>query len=409
VLVIAGLEHPGETPTPYSIAEYKNMVGRAGRLGFATHGMSFLISTSPAEEYQLWTNYVCGKPEDLVSHFLAQGTDGRSLILRILASAQRTAKNGLTKDELVEFLHGSFGAFLQREQNANWKWDKNHTESMLNELIAHDLVKHDAENRIQLTPLGRLSGESGVEVESIIRLVSVFQHMSPNSINDQTLIVAAQITVELDGVHFPMNKKSTQKEPQQWKAELNRQDVALNISGALANWTSEHHQETLRAKKAAACLYWISDTSMGDIEKSLTQFGGAFDGAAGPVRAVATRTADLLETVTRVAELTHENFNLAERRVKLITRLQVGISNKNFELAKWLGNNITRGDYRNLMQAKINTPETIATATDSQIQSALGGTSEAARKCKIIRDILAEKTASGGMDQSIIPLPLYES
>ena len=34
-VVIAGLEHPGDPPSPYSVAEYKNMVGRAGRLGFA--------------------------------------------------------------------------------------------------------------------------------------------------------------------------------------------------------------------------------------------------------------------------------------------------------------------------------------------------------------------------------------
>jgi superfamily II DNA/RNA helicase len=33
-VVIAGLEHPGQQP--YSVAEYKNLVGRAGRLGYAT-------------------------------------------------------------------------------------------------------------------------------------------------------------------------------------------------------------------------------------------------------------------------------------------------------------------------------------------------------------------------------------
>ena len=39
-VVIAGLLHPGPESEPYSIAEYKNIVGRAGRLGFATRHAS---------------------------------------------------------------------------------------------------------------------------------------------------------------------------------------------------------------------------------------------------------------------------------------------------------------------------------------------------------------------------------
>src|SRR5207247_7196558 len=43
-VVIVGLEHPGpQGPQPYSVAEYKNLVGRAGRLGYAERGASFLI------------------------------------------------------------------------------------------------------------------------------------------------------------------------------------------------------------------------------------------------------------------------------------------------------------------------------------------------------------------------------
>jgi replicative superfamily II helicase len=52
-VVIVGLEHPSaEGPQPYSVAEYKNLIGRAGRLGYAERGASYLIATSPREENQ---------------------------------------------------------------------------------------------------------------------------------------------------------------------------------------------------------------------------------------------------------------------------------------------------------------------------------------------------------------------
>jgi len=49
-VVIAGLEHPD---SPYSVAEYKNMVGRAGRLGYTPKGKSFLVAATGADAHLL--------------------------------------------------------------------------------------------------------------------------------------------------------------------------------------------------------------------------------------------------------------------------------------------------------------------------------------------------------------------
>ena len=58
-VIVAGLDHPGGVP--YSVAEYKNIVGRAGRLGYATRGSSFVVVMSPSEEHVIWSKYVLGK------------------------------------------------------------------------------------------------------------------------------------------------------------------------------------------------------------------------------------------------------------------------------------------------------------------------------------------------------------
>ena len=93
-VVICGLQHPGETPTPYTVAEYKNMVGRAGRVGYSETGKSFLIATSPKDEWESWTHYVRGQPEAISSRFLE--ADPRLLILRTLAAREVAKVSNLT-------------------------------------------------------------------------------------------------------------------------------------------------------------------------------------------------------------------------------------------------------------------------------------------------------------------------
>jgi hypothetical protein len=202
----------------------------------------------------------------------------------------------------------------------------------LGDLERHGLVEVDATGHYELTALGRLTGESATEVASIVRLVDCLGPLRPEEITDQTLIAAVQTTAELDQVHFPINKKSTQKEPQAWSSELSRQ--VLQQMGRLV---ADTHQATLRAKKAVACLLFVSGRPMNEVEAVLTQFGGASDGAAGPVRSVAARTCDLLGTAARVSEILHPELDLGERVWRLAIRLTLGVPASAVDLAREAG------------------------------------------------------------------------
>lgn len=81
-----------------------------------------------------------------------------------------------------------------------------------------------------LTDLGRLAGESATEVTSIVRLVECLRQIPAGQLTDRGLIADTQITVELDDLLFPFNKKSTQKEPQFWMNELRTQ-----VTGGVLN------------------------------------------------------------------------------------------------------------------------------------------------------------------------------
>ncbi|MDP9473321.1 MAG: hypothetical protein M3Q71_22100 [Chloroflexota bacterium] len=182
--------------------------------------------------------------------------------------------------------------------------------------------------------------------------------------------------MELDQQLFPLNKKSTQKEPQTWGYELRRQGVAPSVLSTMQHAVDALHQATLRAKKSVACLMWITDRPIVEIEKVLTQFGGSFDGAAGPVRSVATRSCDLLPTVARVAELLHPGLDLAERQARLLTRLELGVPGSLVDLARLTGSRLTRGDYLRLYRAGLTSMEAIEDSSDEQLLQLLGANEE---------------------------------
>lgn len=407
-VVIAGLEHPIEGgTTPYLVAEYKNMVGRAGRLGFTEAGESYVIVTSAQEEHHVWDRYVKGTPEDLHSHFVNLDTDPRSLIIRVLAAAESWAKQGLFEEEIIGFLSESFGAFVQRLRQPSWAWNAEIVRQALHEIALHKLLQRRDDGRYEITELGRLAGTSGTEVESMIRLVEVLGSMAPQELDDQTLVAATQVTVELDDVLFPMNKKSKHKEPQQWSGELRRQGVANNVIAWLERWTRADFVKVMRWKRAVACLCWMSDLPLVDIERHLTQFGGAFDGAAGAIRSTAARTRDLFPVTVRVAQLLHPSLDLQMREQRLLARLEAGISATMVEVAMVLGTELSRGDYQRLEARGMNTVDALDTAKETDLLLVLGGDRQ---KMSSVKHAVARyKTEQQRAVKPTVAIPVFTS
>ena len=402
-VIIAGLEHPGEEP--YSVAEYKNLVGRAGRLGYAEKGTSYLLALDPRTEYDLWSRYVTGSPEDLKSRFLDNETDARSLIVRVLVAASRLAKGGATSEEIVAFLEGSFGAFQASRGKEGWQWSRRDLLTALTDLEQHQLVQHGADERYELTPLGRLAGESVTEVHSIIQLVDAFSCVADDEITDPALITAVQTTAELDQVLFPFNKRSTQKEPQVWPNELRRQGVPQRLLNSLRRAADDNHTPTLRAKKAVACLLFVSGKPMAEIEATITQFGGAFGGAAGPIRSVASRSSDLLPVAARVAEILHPTLDLGDRVGRLVVRLTYGVPGAVADLAREAGADLLRGDYCALAQAGLGEPSAVASIDDATLLAAVGGD---LKKVVIVRTA-AERVAIRRAEAIKVSTPILEA
>lgn len=393
-VVVAGLDHPGDGGgTPYTVAEYKNIIGRAGRLGFATRGASFLLALTPREEADVWRRYVAAHPEDVRSHFLARDTDPRSLVLRVLCSLRRPnpaspERIGLTEDQIAGFLEMSFGAFQTRRSTPGWQWERGSVSHALSDLALHGLVERNGSERYVPTELGRLAGEGGVEVASILCLVDCFRSVTPECLTDATVIAAIQGTVELDQLLFPANKKSTQKEPAYWPEVLVQYRTAPSALAVLRRPSMDTFAPTLRAKKAVACLWWASGMPLEQMERQLGQFGGAFNGVAGPLRQVAARTHDVLPVALRVFELLHPGTDLGDKRSRLTARVEHGVPASIAELAGIVGARLSRRDYLALVEAELAGLADVAAADDFRLSSVLGGDME---KVDVVRRGIARR------------------
>lgn len=409
-VVVAGLNHPGKPKVPYAVAEYKNIVGRAGRLGFAKRGQSFLLALDSHTEHDYWNKYVKGSPEDLESRFFQASADIRTLVVRVLASARSSSGThlvGMSAEDIIGFLESSFGAFQLMQDNPSWSLNHQDVAAALGDLQSVEMTTTLDNGKYALTALGWLAGHAGIEVESVIRLARIFQSIAQEEITDPCVIAAVQCTLELDDVYMLLNSKGLRKETETWSGELRNQGIPDSVVSFSLRTANSDYQAASRAKRAAACLLWISDTPMSQIEDILTKHGRKFDGAAGPVRSVSSRTNDLLSIAFRVAELIHPKIVLDDRVPRLSTRLESGVSASMTNIALYLGNQLSRSDYHLISKAGIGSLDDLNSVGDDALMKLLGGDRW---KVEAVKTAMIRARADEGTDGLEAPLiPDYES
>jgi replicative superfamily II helicase len=389
-VIIAGLEHPD---SPYSIAEYKNMVGRAGRLGYTPRGKSFLIAPTMADAHRLWNQYVIGTPESLESRFADQ--EPLSLICRVLATAGASRTDGLTQQELIDFVQSTFGAHQRGTLLSDQTISAN-----LNRLLSAGLVEQ-IDTRIRLTELGKIAGELGIQVESVVRIGRALRALNASEVHEKTIIAAAQISGELDDIFMPVHRKSIQ-ERQRWQGALYGYGLPGNLLRELQ--ATDDATYTARCKKLAAVLMWIEGIELNQIEASLLRHLPS-DNAAGPIRSTAERTRDLVGVVSRIAALVSaDRKQPAVDLDELSSRLELGVPKDIVWLANALKRNLERGDYIALRRARLVTLEALVASDDAILKQLLPSLNKRQRIREAVEKIrsLQEKQKA---DDALLPMP----
>jgi len=391
----------GTTFRPYRVAEYKNIAGRAGRLGLTERGRAIVLAYGHADADHIWLHYVNGSPENIQSTLLDPTADIYTLVLRVVAVAaqQVGSDNALSQADVVAVLANSFAAHQNRVAGRGDAFEPTKIASVLASLTSEQLILNDGSG-LRLTPLGMVVAESGLVVRSAAAVASAFRRLQPDQLNRATIIAAAQITEELDDTRLTVNIKGVQKELVTFITELQRQRVAPAVLDTLGRGTQSQAVVAARAKKAVACLLWMNGVPAAQLERIVMQH--YFDRSAiGPIRTVASRTQDVIGAIIDMAAVIHPTADLARLADLLPVQLELGVPAELAPLAT-AGAGLVREHYLSLMSAGLSTPELIDQADDDTLLEHIG----ASQRLRTLREAIKQRLEDAAVPTLADALPL---
>ncbi|CBG70025.1 putative helicase [Streptomyces scabiei 87.22] len=369
----------------YRVAEYKNIAGRAGRLGLAEHGRAIVLTYGTANANEIWGRYVQGDPENVSSTLLDPSADSYTLVLRVVAIVSaRVEGRALQSAEVVSVLSNSFAAHQARLSGTGNAFDPERTGQILQELCRVGFIDDVGNDELRLNSLGAIVAQSGLTVRSAIRVTNVLRSVRPEDLNHATLIAVAQLTQELDDTRLVVNTRGVRVELNTFISALHRQQVAPSVISAFSN-DGDAVVTAARAKKAVACLLWTNGVAAAQLERTVMQHWRDRN-AIGPVRAVVNRTHDVIGTIIGIATELHPVADLTNLSFLIPAQLELGIPAGLASLAL-AGAGLEREHYLRLTESGFTSAEVIDKTEDAQLLELLGGNIE---RLRALRNAVSE-------------------
>ena len=266
-VILAENEFVGEDGRPFTIAEYKNMAGRAGRLGYNEVGKAIILADTPVERAQLFRKYVLGAPEDVTSSF--QQRDLPTWTLRLLSQVR-----GVREGQIPGLLVNTFGGYAASSANPQWvQFIEVEVSDLVERLLQAGLAEREAD-LIHLTLLGRACGSSSLSFGSSLRLIELMRRLNAEQTDPLQVLAIVQVLSEMDGIYTPLLKRG--------RSEGVRVSEAIHRFGrsvveGLRQYCRDEFEFWARCKRAALLRDWIEGTPVDELERrySTTLYQGA--------------------------------------------------------------------------------------------------------------------------------------
>ncbi len=317
-VILAEQEFISDEGRPFSIAEYKNMAGRAGRVGFNEEGKSIILSDGRHDPDYLFNRYVLGEPEPLVSSFKTECLD--TWIIRLLAQV-----GAVQQDEIISLLANTYGGFLASKADPGWHKDMGFRIAELYEEMKRLGIVEQENNTVHLTILGRACAESVLSFRSALRLVDLLKSKSKAGVTAVELMAIVQALTQSGDVYTPMFKKGQSES--RWMAEVTRRygtEMAQLLQKFVSGDTFTYYA---RCKRAAILYDWIRGDSTQIIEeryKSNNLFAGNI--TYSNIRSFADFTRFQLRSAYKIATIIFPGQLMDEQEFDcLLKSLEAGI------------------------------------------------------------------------------------
>ncbi|MFH1283796.1 MAG: DEAD/DEAH box helicase [bacterium] len=359
-VILAEQEFFGEDRRAFTVAEYKNMAGRAGRLGFREEGKAIIVANNDYERNYLFKRYITGPLEVLNSSFDQKHVE--TWFVRLLAQMDHVAKT-----DVVNLLLNTFGGYLSNRNNPEWQSNMSiNLSNLLEKMINLGLVEEELAY-IRLTLLGRICGQSSLSFNSTLRAVEILRNFPEKKLNAITLMAITQGLTELDDCYISIMKRGTKESIRVSEATSRYGSEAINI---LQQHVNDFFQYYARCKKAAILYDWINGESVNDIEKrySTTPYAGAV--SHGDIRRCVDTTRFHLRSIHQIVMVMNKPIS-SEAIERLLNQLEFGIPEDSLELLS-LPIDLTRGEYLALRSTNIKKPQELNDGTFDLVQDILG-------------------------------------
>jgi replicative superfamily II helicase len=341
-VILAEQEFYGEDGRLFTVAEYKNMAGRAGRLGFNESGTSVILADDEHPRGVLFGRYVSATPDGMRSSFVE--SDVSTWVLRLLTQVRTIARA-----QVPAMLARTYAGYLFAKRDPQWNARTSvQVEELLRRMLELGLLDEELGN-VRLSLLGQACGRSALSFESAMRLVQLLRTAGTRSITVEALMALVQALPEADGLSTPI-VRGRKGEPD-WIGRATSL-FGGSIIGQLQAQAEDMRAYQKRCKRACLLHEWINGTPIRAIEEGFSKNAFA-EVSYGTVVGIAEGTRFWLGSAADILPLVLVGHAPDSEALEvLLRRLESGLPSELFGLLG-IPVQLTRGECLTLRDAGI--------------------------------------------------------